>query len=133
VYPKRLLPELTYDVAWRWNKLSFNASGDELMSRGIRFVARQEDEIILLNLSDAPGLGDHRTPPTAPKMVRKERATYNGRSGAAIRWTPSEDNVMVAENLVLLDGKPLVLWRLVRSISMQEKARGWSSGTRFLP
>ena len=107
VYPKRLLPELTYDVAWRWNKQPFKANGAELMSRGIRFVPKQKDEIILLNLSDAPGLGNDRTPPTAPKKVRKQRATYNGRSGVAIRWTASEDNVIVAEYLVLRDGKPL--------------------------
>ena len=107
VYPKRLLSELTYDVEWRWNKHPFKATGAELMSRGIRFVPKQEDEIILLNLSDAPGLGNDRTPPTVPQEVRKQRATYNGKSGVAIRWTPSEDNVIVAEYLVLRDGKPL--------------------------
>ena len=107
VYPKRLLPELADEVAWRWNKRAFKASGGELMSRGIRFVPTQKDEIILLNLSDAPGLGNDHMPPTVPNKVWKQQTTYNGKSGVAIRWTPSEDNVIVAEYLVLRDGNPL--------------------------
>lgn len=37
----------------------------------------------------------------------KRRATYGGQFGIALRWTASEDNVIVAEYVVLRDEKPL--------------------------
>ncbi len=63
--------------------------------------------MILLNLDQAPGRGTDHTPPTAPGKACKQRETWGGRTGVAVRWSPSRDNVLVAEYQVLRDGKLL--------------------------
>jgi hypothetical protein len=61
--------------------------------------------MILLNLSGVPGHGTDRIPPTAPAKASKKIETYGGHTGVAVRWSPSQDNVLVAEYRVWRDGE----------------------------
>ena len=106
VYPARLNPDTTYRVSFRFAKETQAATGAELMRKGIRFPPGPANEMALLNLENAPGRGMDRTPPSAPAGLRKKLETWGGRSGVALRWSPSRDNVIVAEYQVLRDGKP---------------------------
>lgn len=94
-------------MAFLLNKGLRMATGTELMQQGIRFSSSDERDMILLNLAAAPGRGTDSTSPTAPARVSKQRETYNGRTGVAVRWSPSQDNVIVAGYQVLRDAKPL--------------------------
>jgi hypothetical protein len=95
VYPKALVPETPYSVAFR----------EELMKSGIRFTFTDPNEMILLNLDRAPGRGDDRTPPTKPAKAVKRTETWNGRTGIALRWEPSQDDVLVSHYEIVRDGK----------------------------
>jgi len=106
VYPARLNPDTTYRVSFRFAKETQAATGAELMRKGIRFPPGPANEMALLNLENAPGRGMDRTPPSAPAGLTKKLETWGGRSGVALRWSPSRDNVIVAEYQVLRDGKP---------------------------
>lgn len=107
VYPKSLVPTANYSVAFRFNQLTRKATGAELMRDGIRFTSTDVREMLLLNLDKLPGHGLDRTPPSAPANASTHSETYGGRTGVAVRWSPSHDNVLVAEYQVLRDGKPL--------------------------
>lgn len=107
VYPKALVPNAQYHVAFRLNKEMRVATGAELMQSGIRFRSTLPNEMILLNLDSAPGRGTDKTPPSAPEKVTKKTETWNGHTGVAVRWTPARDDVIVAEYKVLRDGKPI--------------------------
>jgi len=105
VYPKRLVPEATYSVAFRYGPDKRTATGAELMQKGIRFLPDNPHEVILLNLGSAPGRGTDHTPPTAPGKVRLKPETWGGRTGVALRWTASHDDVLVAGYEVIRDGR----------------------------
>jgi hypothetical protein len=105
VYPKALLPETQYSVAFRFNKEMHTASGAELMKSGIHFTSTDPNEMILLNLDQAPGRGADHTAPTTPTNAIKKLETWNGRSGVAVRWEPSQDNGLVSHYEVLRDSK----------------------------
>ncbi len=107
VYPKNLVPEALYSVTFRFSKEMRSARGAELMQQGIRFNSTDERDMILLNLTGAPGHGTDRIPPTTPAKVSKKIETYGGHTGVAVRWSPSQDNVLVAEYRVLRDGELL--------------------------
>jgi len=107
VFPKALVPGTRYDVAFWHGKDTRTATGAELMAQGIRFSTPERREIILLNLNDAPGRGTDRTPPSASGKAAKSVATWGGRKGVELRWSPSQDNVIVAGYEVLRDGKLL--------------------------
>ena len=107
VYPKALVPDARYTVAFRSNAETRTAGGAELMKQGIRFRTALRQEIVLLNLESAPGRGTDHTPPTAPANLSKRVETWNGRQGVALRWSPSRDNVLVAGYEILRDGKTL--------------------------
>jgi hypothetical protein len=107
VYPKRLVPESNYRVAFRFGKAVSTTTGAQLMREGIRFRPTNERETVLLNLDSAPGRGADRTPPGLPTKVSKRQETWAGRTGVAVRWLPSRDNVMVAGYEVLRDGAML--------------------------
>ncbi|HEX8984271.1 MAG TPA: hypothetical protein VF767_02525 [Bryobacteraceae bacterium] len=107
VFPKRLVEAVKYTVAFRFNKEIRTATGAELMHDGIRFRAASAREMVLLNIEHVPGHGTDRVPPTAPPSATKQRESYGGQTGVAVRWSPSSDNVMVAEYIVLREGKPL--------------------------
>ena len=107
VYPKRLVPEASYSVAFRFDPDQRKASGAELMQKGIRFLPENKHEVILLNLDSAPGRGTDHTPPTVPGKAWLKRETWGGRAGVALRWTPSRDNVIVAGYEVIRDGRLL--------------------------
>jgi len=49
-------------------------------------------------------LGTDHTPPTTPAKASKQRETWNGRMGVGVRWSPSQDDGMLAEYLVMRDG-----------------------------
>jgi hypothetical protein len=91
-------------VIIRSTKVTRKAKGAELMRDGIRFSSTQQGEMILFNLDSAPGLGTDRTPPTTPAKASKQRETWNGRGGVGVRWSPSQDDGMLAEYLVMRDG-----------------------------
>ncbi|MFN7995109.1 MAG: hypothetical protein U0Q18_15990 [Bryobacteraceae bacterium] len=105
VYPKRLEPGSNYHVAFRFNKSTWSATGAQLMTEGIRFRPLVEREMVLLNLDSAPGRGADTTAPSVPGKVSKRRETWGGHDGIALRWLPSEDNVMVAGYEISRDGK----------------------------
>ncbi|MGD0743745.1 MAG: hypothetical protein ABSA45_01185 [Verrucomicrobiota bacterium] len=105
VYPKALAPQADYSVTFRFNKDAFAAKGEELMRAGIRFKPADRREIILLNLDRAPGRGTDKTPPTAPGRATKQNETWGGRSGVALRWSPSHDDGLIAEYRILKDGE----------------------------
>jgi hypothetical protein len=105
VYPKALVPETQYSVAFRFNKETRTANGAELMRSGIRFAPTDPNEMILLNLDRAPGRGTDHTPPTTPAKAVKKIETWNGRTGVAVRWEPSQDDGLVSDYEVLRDGK----------------------------
>jgi hypothetical protein len=107
VYPKRLVPDATYSVAFRYDPDKRTATGAELMLKGIRFLPDNPREVILLNLDSAPGRGTDNTPPTAPGKVELKRETWGGRTGVALRWAPSHDNVLVTGYEVIRDGRLL--------------------------
>ncbi|MGA2984675.1 MAG: hypothetical protein ABSG32_12735 [Terriglobia bacterium] len=107
VYPKALIPETQYSVAFRFGKETRTASGAELMKSGIRFASTDPNEMILLNLDRAPGRGTDHTPPTTPGKAVKKIETWNGRAGVAVRWEPSQDDGLVSHYEVLRDGKLL--------------------------
>ncbi|MGA3334546.1 MAG: hypothetical protein ABSC62_10335 [Terracidiphilus sp.] len=104
VYPKALVPQANYSVAFRFGKKSFAANGEELMRAGIRFKAADLREVVLLNLDRAPGRGTDKTPPSVPERATKQIETWNGRRGVALRWLSSHDDGLVAEYLILKDG-----------------------------
>jgi hypothetical protein len=105
VYPKALVPETQYSVAFRFNSETRTASGAELMRSGIRFISTNPHEVILLNLDQAPGRGIDHTPPTTPANAVKRVETWNGRTGVAVGWEPSQDDGLVSHYEVLRDGK----------------------------
>ena len=105
VYPKALAPQADYSVTFRFANESLAVKGEELMRAGIRFKPADRREVVLLNLDRAPGRGTDKTPPTAPERAMKQIETWNGRSGVALRWSPSQDDGLVAEYLVLKDGE----------------------------
>jgi len=106
VYPKALVPETQYTVSFRYIKDTHTASGAELMKSGIRFAPTDPNEMILLNLERAPGRGTNHTPPTTPGKAVMKTETWNGRSGVAVRWEPSQDeDGLVSHYKVLRDGK----------------------------
>ena len=105
VYPKRLVPEATYSVAFRFTPDTRSASGTELMQKGIRFLPENKREVILLNLDHAPGRGTDHTPPAAAAKVWMKSETWGGRTGVALRWSPSRDDVIVAGYDVLREGR----------------------------
>ncbi len=105
VYPKALVPDTQYSVAFRFNKETRTGSGAELMKSGIRFTSNDPYEMILLNLEDAPGRGTDHTPPTTPTKAVKKMETWNGRRGVAVRWEPSQDDGLVSYYEVVRDGK----------------------------
>lgn len=107
VYPKKLAPEASYNVAFRFNREERAATGTELMKQGIRIKTENTREMILLNLADAPGRGTDHVPPTAPTKLMKTRETFGQRTGIALRWAPSTDNKLLAEYRVWRDGKLL--------------------------
>lgn len=107
VYPKRLVPDANYSVAFRFDKATRTATGAKLMGEGIRFRPGSERETILLNLDNAPGRGTDRVAPSTPAKVSKRQETWAGHTGTAVRWLPSQDNVLVAGYEVLRDGKML--------------------------
>ena len=104
VYPKALVPEADYSVIFRSSRVGNKAKGADLMRDGIRFSSTERGEMILFNLDDAPGLGTDHTPPTTPSKAWKQRETWNGRAGVAVRWSPSQDDGILAEYLVMRDG-----------------------------
>ncbi len=78
------------------------------MQSGVRFRSTQPSDMILFNLDNAPGLGADHTPPTTPEKASKQRETWNGRTGVGLRWSPSQDDGLIAEyHCVLRDGKLL--------------------------
>jgi len=104
VYPKALVPQADYSVTFRFAPGSSTAKGEELMRTGIRCQPADRREAILLNLDRAPGRGTDKTPPTVPGHATKRIETWNGRSGVALRWSPSTDDGLVAEYKILKDG-----------------------------
>ncbi len=107
VYPKALEPETRYSVAFLFGKETRAALGADIMREGIRFQPKDAREVILLNLDGTPGRGTDHTPPEAPAKVSAQVETWGGRSGIALRWQPSTDNVLVAAYEVFRDGKLL--------------------------
>ncbi len=105
VYPKALVPETQYSVAFRFSKDTQTTSGAELMKSGIRFASENPHEMILLNLDHAPGRGTDHTAPTAPGKAVKKMETWNERSGVALRWAPSQDDGLISHYEVLREGK----------------------------
>jgi hypothetical protein len=105
IYPKALLPETQYSVAFRFSRGMGTASGAELMNSGIRFTSTDPREMILLNLDHAPGRGTDQTAPTIPTQAVKKMETWNGRSGVALRWEPSQDDGLVSHYEVLRDSQ----------------------------
>jgi hypothetical protein len=107
VFPKALVADTRYVVTFRFNKGAKTATGAELMKQGIRFASSEKQEMILLNLDRAPGRHTDHTPPTTPAKAEKRIETYGGRAGVALRWSPSQDDGLIAEYRVLRDGQPL--------------------------
>lgn len=105
VYPKALVPDTPYGVTYRFNRETRTTNGGALMKSGIRFLSADPYEMILLNLDQAPGRGTDHTPPTTPSRAVKKVETWNGRTGVAIRWEPSQDDGLVSYYEVLRDGK----------------------------
>jgi len=104
VYPKRLVPELSYTVTWLHAPGRLVANGAKLMAAGIRYDGSDAEEMAFLNLDDHPGAGLDTEPPTPPKLISAEWAEYWGHRGVALRWTESHDNGLVAGYRVLRDG-----------------------------
>jgi hypothetical protein len=104
VYPKRLVPELSYAVTWLHADEPLLATGAQLMAEGIRYDGTDAGEMVFLNLGDHPGAGTDTEPPTTPKLLSAEWAEYWGHRGVALRWTESHDNGLVAGYRVLRDG-----------------------------
>ncbi|MGO9239305.1 MAG: hypothetical protein ACLQBJ_00725 [Bryobacteraceae bacterium] len=107
VYPKRLAPAEVYSVTFRYAPEKRTATGAEVMRTGIRFLPENKHEVILLNLDNAPGRGADHTPPTVPGKAWLKRESWGGRTGVALRWTASHDNVIVAGYEVMRDGRLL--------------------------
>ena len=105
VYPKQLVPSATYSVAFLFGSGTRHATGEDIMRDGIRFKPSDAHEMILLNLDHTPGRGTDRTPPSAPARGSKKIEEYNGKTGVALRWSPSRDNILVAGYQVMRDGK----------------------------
>jgi hypothetical protein len=104
VYPKALVPEAQYSVSFRFTQETRRSSGAELMKSGIRFAPGNRYDMVLLNLDAAPGRGIDHTAPTTPGRAVKKTETWNERSGVALRWEPSQDNVLVSHYEVLREG-----------------------------
>jgi len=107
IYPKALISDYEYSVTFRYAKDSYKAKGAELMASGIRIKTDKRNEVILLNLDNAPGRGTDTIPPKAPTGISKKKETWNGRTGVAIRWSPSKDNGLIARYEITSDGKKI--------------------------
>ena len=107
VYPKQLVPEGPYNLTFRFGKEMRSSTGKELMQQGIRIRSGDAREMILLNLTNAPGRGTDQVPPSPPTKVVKTKESYGQRTGIAMRWSPSQDNSLLAEYQVRRDGKLL--------------------------
>jgi len=105
VFPKRLVTDYKYTVAFRFLKGTRTATGAELMTNGVRFRPADKREMVLLNLDSAPGRGTDHVPPSAADEVSKQVETWHGRTGIGLRWSPATDGVIVARYEVLRDGK----------------------------
>jgi hypothetical protein len=92
LFPKGLHPNTHYAVSFDLDARTENGTGDELMTEGIRLNPIRPGEIMFLNLPGRPGSGRDQTPPSPPRHVTHQRATYVYTQGAAVEWEPAEDD-----------------------------------------
>ncbi|MHB9032144.1 MAG: alpha-galactosidase [Anaerolineae bacterium] len=107
VYPKRLQPQLTYQVCWAGGVNAYSASGEELMTSGIRYTPQAARERVFLNLGDHPGAGTDHEPPTKPQLTVQRTETIWGHTGVALEWSPSTDNGILAGYEIWRNGKQI--------------------------
>ncbi|MHB1355795.1 MAG: hypothetical protein ACYCZF_07440 [Anaerolineae bacterium] len=104
VYPNRLLPEMVYTVCWDGGRGKYTATGQELMTNGVRYTPANRGDRVFLNLDDHPGAGTDTEPPSKPEITTRKQATIWGHEGVVLAWTPSTDNGMVAGYEVWCNG-----------------------------
>ncbi|MCC6729479.1 MAG: hypothetical protein IT208_09075 [Chthonomonadales bacterium] len=102
-----LLPGVRYRVDFQEDARTFNATGRELMERGIELRDAAPGELIYLNLPDHPGNREDRKPPSRPSGVRAAAARHMGVPGVQVRWEPGRDDRWLSGYEVLRDGEPI--------------------------
>jgi hypothetical protein len=96
VFPKRLLPDMSYSVCWAGGLAKYTTTGSDLMANGIHYAPTSRGDRIFLNLEDHPIAGLDKEPPSKPTITRKLKEIIWGHAGIALEWTPSLDNSIVA-------------------------------------
>jgi hypothetical protein len=104
IYPKGLLPDLSYDVSFQVSDTMMQRLGADLMRNGISFPSVPDGEIIYLNLPLHPGSRVDHTPPTAPTEVAQDIATQMDYSGVELHWQPGHDDNWVSYYLIYRNG-----------------------------
>ncbi len=107
VYPKGLQAEATYEIRFEMSKRVASRTGAELMKNGLTLVSLQPGELIYLGLSNVPGSGSDRMPPSDPANVRKRVGTNLGVTGVELEWEASKDNNWLSYYQIYRNGEML--------------------------
>ena len=107
IYPKGLLPDVTYNVSFQERSRTQNRLGSDLMVKGIEFQGVAAGELIYLNLPMHPGSGADKVAPTAPQQVVKRIGTNMDYAGVELTWNPGRDNNWISYYQIYRNGAPL--------------------------
>ena len=105
IYPRGLVPAVTYEVRASIAGVRLLKTGSHLMSEGITLDKIAGGELIFLNLPGYPGSGTDHSPPSSPANVTKRVGTNLGTQGIELSWTPSHDDNWISYYEIHKNGK----------------------------
>ena len=104
LWPKGLVDDEKYLVAFHVSSAEQTRTGRDLMARGIALAGGVAGELVYLNLPYRPGNRRDRKAPTAPSGVVKRWGENMGFPGVELAWKPAGDDRWVSYYEVLRDG-----------------------------
>ena len=96
IFPRGLLPEHRYEVAFDLNREVTTRMGADIMDNGISIPAQIPGELIYLGLPNRPGGGRDKQAPASPGNVLVRQEVNIGHLGIGVYWSPGTDNNWVS-------------------------------------
>jgi hypothetical protein len=104
--PKGLIDSELYTVKARLGGMTAQTqTGAYWKANGITYF-NAPGEVITFNMPNFPGSRTDTIPPGPPSNIRKNTATYMGRNGVELYWTPGSDNNWVSAHEIFINGAP---------------------------
>jgi hypothetical protein len=104
LFPKGLIDDQLYLVKGRLGGTTPQTqTGAYWKANGITYL-NAPGEVITFNLANFPGSRTDITPPSAPSNLTKNSATWMGRNGVELDWTPGTDNNWVSAHEIFVNG-----------------------------